>query len=286
LTSIGPQYNTHALYGYLETISTYKALVAVTKKRPFIITRSSFPGTGTMAGKWSGDNFSTWDDLFNSISSILTFNIFGIPFIGADVCGFGDDATEELCVRWHQLGSFYPFARNHNAIHKRSQEPYAFGPLLIETSRSALLNRYSLLPYYYTLFYNVHVNGGTVIKSLPFEFNNDNDQHINFVDKQFLVGSGLLISPVLSKGANKVHMYLPPSEIWYNYWTGAPATQKGWFDASVTIRDIPIHIRGGYIIPRQEPGLTTTESRKKPFFLNVALDKDGVSNGDLYLDDG
>jgi alpha-glucosidase (family GH31 glycosyl hydrolase) len=79
LTSIGPQYNTHALYGYLETISTYKALVAVTKKRPFIITRSSFPGTGTMAGKWSGDNFSTWDDLFNSISSILTFNIFGIP---------------------------------------------------------------------------------------------------------------------------------------------------------------------------------------------------------------
>eukprot|EP01080_Neovahlkampfia_damariscottae_P000616 gene616-8120_t len=286
LTSLGPQYDTHSIYGYLETISTHKALVKVTKKRPFIITRSSFPGTGTMAGKWSGDNFSTWEDLFHSISSILTFNVFGIPFVGADICGFWLDANEELCVRWHQLGSFYPFARNHNSIGKRSQEPFAFGPLLIETTRSALLNRYSLLPYYYTLFHDVHVNGGTVIKSIPFEFNTDDNEHINHIDKQFLIGSGLLVSPVLEKGATSINAYLPPSEIWYDYWTGAEHQQKGWVKIPVNIKSVPVHIRGGHVIPRQEPGLTTKESRKKPFFLNVALDKDGVSTGDLYLDDG
>ena len=36
----------------------------------------------------------------------------------------------------------------------------------------------------------------------------------------------------------------------------------------------------------QDPGLTTTESRKNPFSLLVALDESGAAKGDLFLDDG
>lgn len=153
--------------------------------------------------------------MYESIPGILNMNLFGVNHVGADICGFGGNSNDELCtrywsfsstilyIRWMQLGSYYPFSRNHNTIGSIPQEPYAFGDRLIQISKQVLSNRYALLPYYYTLFYRNHVNGGTLWRALWWEFAQDTNAYN--VDRQFLVGPALLVSPVLDQGATKVY---------------------------------------------------------------------------------
>uniref|UniRef100_A0A1A8FYD1 P-type domain-containing protein n=1 Tax=Nothobranchius korthausae TaxID=1143690 RepID=A0A1A8FYD1_9TELE len=277
-------YNLHSLYGLMEAKASASALKRILSKRPFVISRSSFPSQGLYSGHWLGDNRSQWKDLYTSITGILTFNLFGIPLVGADICGFSEEPQEELCVRWTQLGAFYPFTRNHNTIGMKPQDPTAFSPLAREAMKQALLLRYSLFPFLYTLFHHAHLHGHTVARPLMFEFPGDVKTY--GIDKQFLWGRSLLVTPVLEPGVDFVGGYFPPG-LWFDYFTGDSVRSKGEeLRLDAPLDKINLHLREGSITPTQAPNLTLWISSGQPLHLVSALSDDGSATGDLFWDDG
>ncbi len=86
------------------------------------------------------------------------------------------------------------------------------------------------------------------------------------IDSQFTWGDGLLISPALQQGATQVTAYLPPhtvaavNTVWYDIYTGQQVS-AGWVTLSAPLYgQIPVHVRGGIVIPMQIPNVTTYSS--------------------------
>ncbi|XP_061191912.1 lysosomal alpha-glucosidase-like [Saccostrea echinata] len=277
-------YNVHDLYGLTETMATYQALKTVRGTRPFVISRSTFAGQGHYGGHWSGDNYARYEDMALSVPEMLNMNMFGISMIGADICGFHDDTTEQLCQRWQQLGAFYPFSRNHNDLGKKAQDPAVFSDAMKNSTRKALTTRYMLLPYLYTLFHKSNAMGETVARPLFFEFPHDINTY--GIDDQFMLGSALMITPVLTKDTTQLNTYFPAS-IWYDFAKGKRIMGNGSrMSMDAPMDSINVYVRGGNILPMKAASMTTTESRKNNFNLFVALNGTGQADGALFWDDG
>ncbi|KAI5451157.1 hypothetical protein NCC49_002033 [Naganishia albida] len=281
------QYHVHNLYGYQSEVATQKALLKVTPGvRPFLLSRSTFPGSGKHMAHWLGDNFALWEYMKYSIQGMLQFQLFQIPMVGADVGGFNRNTNEELSNRWYSLGAFSPFFRSHNIISTIGQEPYVWDSVA-ESTRTAIKARYHLLPYWLSLFADAANYGTPVIRALFYEFD---DPAYSNIDEQFMVGDSLLVSPVLRPNATSVEAHLPyhGNTKWRNWFTHeevAGSVDKVTLDAPLST--IPVHIRSGSIILiHRDTGYTLTETRESPFSLLVYLDSNNYADGCTKIDDG
>jgi len=52
---------------------------------------------------WTGDNTGEWDHLAITIPMVLSLNLVGLTFSGADVGGFFKNPNPELLTRWYQV---------------------------------------------------------------------------------------------------------------------------------------------------------------------------------------
>ncbi|XP_014243095.1 lysosomal alpha-glucosidase-like [Cimex lectularius] len=273
-----PHYLLHNLYGAAELEVTKQALTYILKKRPFVISRSA---NLYSIGHWTGDVYSSWEAMAQSVKDLLNYSIFGISMVGADICGFNGNTTKELCRRWSQLGAFYPFSRNHNTDNGIPQDPVSMG---IEAStREALMLRYSLLPYLYTLFWEKSLFSLPVVRPTFFLFPHVKETYN--ISNQFLLGESLLVVPVLQPSFTYVKAYLG-DKVWYDLRTNMLLKSKNVTILAAPEDTIPILLLGGRVLPMQKPSVTTYQTRMNDMFLKVALNKEQQAVGNIYLDDG
>jgi alpha-D-xyloside xylohydrolase len=280
-------YNAHSLFGFMESIATRQSVIAATAQRPFILSRSTYSGSGVHTAHWTGDNAATWDDLAASIITMNNMALFGIPMIGADICGFIGATTEELCTRWIEVGAFSPFSRDHNEYGAPPQELYRWDSVA-EASRIVLGLRYRLLPHLYTLMYNAHSHGRTVHNALWMHFSFDTTT-LTETDGQYMWAGGLLFTPVLTEGALSVRGYFPQS-LWYSLLDDSmiDASDGGKFvELDTPLLSTNVHARAGQVIPMQDSAMTTAAVKASPYTLLVTLYKDFSGlEGNLFIDDG
>ncbi|CAL5869557.1 uncharacterized protein PFLUO_LOCUS3787 [Penicillium psychrofluorescens] len=280
-------YDVHNIFGYGLLRATNAGLQkAMPGKRPFIIGRSTFAGVGKYSGHWGGDNYASWQLMYWSIPQALTNALFGIPMFGPDTCAIGGNTTSEQCGRWMQLSAFFPFYRNHYGIGEQPREAWRW-PDVAEWSRDTIRIRYSIIPYIYTLFHAASTTGSTVMRALQWEF--PDDPSLFGADRQFLLGPAIMVIPVLNGNVSTVDGVFPGTQPWYD-WYNQTAVPESSHLANTTIDaplgHIPLYVRGGYVVPMQQPSYTLRESRRNPWGVLVALDSDGCAEGSLYIDDG
>jgi len=300
------EYDVHSLFGHVEGMVTRNILVNQTAtpikdKRTFLLSRSTFAGSGAYVQHWLGDNNRTWSDMKNSISGVMNFNMFGIPMVGPDTCGFfGASGEDELCGRWIQLATFYPFARQHRDATGGGDpnEPWRLEEPYQSMAKNALFDRLQYSRQMYTCLFEATQTGETCFDPLLFHYPNVNAVFEN-IEETFIAAGHLKVSPVLTAGATSVDTFFPNGD-WVDLTDfsniisvnetegGKKVTLAAPADATSTVN---VHLKPGSIIQWQD-------NKAHTFMTTGAIQKDGTTalimnrdsnmhaSGKVFLDGG
>lgn len=276
--------------------------------RTFALHRTGFAGMQRFGGwLWSGDVYSTWEQLRNQIPIGLNSGISGIPYWGTDIGGFWPtvELTGELYVRWFQFGTFCPLFRSHGRTwHLRlpwgwnsgdpgpieiTEQPPGqslpdsselHNPLVEPICRKYLNLRYQLLPYNYSLAFEASKSCLPFMRPLWLYYSGN---EIYKIQDQFLWGRDFLIAPVTRKNAAIRKLYLPEGN-WYDFWTSELISGGKEIVREVDLSTMPIYVRAGAVIPMGPKIQNTGESQFGPLIVRVYPGENGEFV--LYEDDG
>ncbi len=239
----------HNLYGFLMAQATFDAFRRyLPQERPFILTRAGFAGIQRYAAVWTGDNVASEDHLALGIRMLLGMGLSGLPFVGTDVGGFIGTPSQELFARWMQIGAFSPLFRGHTHYGSNRQEPWVFGEEIERISRKFVRLRYRMFPYFYTLFWEASETGIPLMRPLFWEFQNDPRVYEETVQHQFLVGSHLMIAPVISENQRIIKVYLPEGK-WFELNLRKVFEGPGTIYLDTSLEVLPIFLREGGMLP-------------------------------------
>ena len=240
----------HNLYGFNMTRAAGEAFERLKPdERILMFSRSSYTGMHRYGGIWTGDNNSWWSHLRMNLTMLPGLNMQGFLYSGADLGGFGEDVTEDLLLRWLELGIFTPLMRNHSAKGTRRQEVYRFTDL--DAFRRILGIRYALLPYLYSEYMKCCLREEMLFRPLCFDY--EEDAHAAGVEDQLLFGESVMIAPVLEQNAFGRYVYLPEEMKLIRFRSASEYEQeimeKGHHYVECALDEVLVFLRPDHLLP-------------------------------------
>ena len=191
-----------------------------------------------------------------------------MSLVGVDIGGFMSDPTPELMVRWNSLGVYTPMFRNHGAKGTIYREPWRWGKENEAIIRKDIEQRYRLLPYIYSSYYQSHKTGIPVSRTLAINYTQDTTIFDTKYQNQFLFGDALMVAPVESTKLTE-DVYLPEGE-WYRLSTGEKFEGGKVINAAAPLTDLPVFVKAGAIVPDAKPD-TKHQRKRRWYFGNKRL---------------
>jgi alpha-glucosidase len=119
----------------------------------------------------------------------------------------------------------------------------------------------------------------------PLVLNYQEDESTLNIDDQFMVGSDLLVAPIVKPDLTQRLVYLPKGT-WYDYWTGKRYEGGTMIRADAPLETVPMYVRGGAIIPMGPEMNYTGERPTDPLSFMIYPNEHGDASTTLYEDDG
>lgn len=243
----------HNLFGYNMTRAAGEAFERIDPEKRFLMfSRSSYIGMHRYGGIWMGDNKSWWSHILLNLKMLPSLNMCGFLYTGADLGGFGVDATRDLLLRWLALGVFTPLMRDHAAAGTRDQECYQFENL--DDFRHVVGVRYRLIPYLYSEYMKAALNDDLYFKPLAFAY--PEDSMAVQVEDQMMLGNEVMIAPVYTQNARGRYVYLPEEMKFVKFLPDGSVSEetlpKGHHYVEIALNEVPMFIRSGKCIPLAE----------------------------------
>ena len=243
----------HNLFGYNMTRAAGEAFERIDPEKRFLMfSRSSYIGMHRYGGIWMGDNKSWWSHILLNLKMLPSLNMCGFLYTGADLGGFGADATRDLLLRWLALGVFTPLMRDHAAAGTRDQECYQFENL--DDFRHVVGVRYRLIPYLYSEYMKAALNDDLYFKPLAFAY--PEDSMAVQVEDQMMLGNEVMIAPVYTQNARGRYVYLPEEMKFVKFLPDGSVSEeilpKGHHYVEIALNEVPLFIRSGKCIPLAE----------------------------------
>ena len=271
-------------------------------QRHFVLSRSGFLGIQRQAALWTGDNFSSWEQLEENLHMVVHLGLSGVPWSGADIGGFGGrrgkygvaklKPAAELFVRWLELGALMPFCRVHSVLYGPRQEPWSFSPAVTALSRQILQRRYALLGVLNTLAREAAATGLPIVRPLWMHHavpsSSSSSSAASLAARELLLGEDLLFAPVLEKGARRRQVWLPAGG-WVDSRDGAVIVAPAGglvVDVEAPPGAPPLFARAGAVIPWLTPARNAEDTLRSALTFELFAPQQTRGGGRLVLDDG
>lgn len=237
----------HNYYTFLYNRTVFDTILAAKGKGEAVLfARSATAGSQQFPVHWGGDCSATYESMAESLRGGLSLSASGFGFWSHDIGGFENTATPDLYKRWAAFGLLSTHSRLHGNVSYRV--PWLFDEEAVDVLRYFTLLKCQLMPYLFSAAREASLTGVPVMRPMVMEFSRD--PGCDTLDRQYMLGSSLLVAPVFSEDG-EVSFYLPAGK-WTHFLSNEVVDGGTWYTQRYDYLSLPLFVRENSIVAIHE----------------------------------